>query len=79
MTREQIDAKILEAVKGGNADPLYIVDGAAIEGNLDFIDPADIESMEILKDAAAAAIYGSQTALYGSRAANGVIIVTTKR
>ena len=55
----------------GGADPLYIVDGA--QGvNIDGINPADIESIEILKDAASAAIYGA-------RSANGVIIITTKR
>src|SRR5699024_9077151 len=54
----------------GNADPLILIDG--IEGNLDGIDPNDIESISVLKDAASAAIYGS-------RAANGVILVTTKR
>ncbi|HVG16755.1 MAG TPA: SusC/RagA family TonB-linked outer membrane protein, partial [Chitinophagaceae bacterium] len=55
----------------GGADPLYIVDGA--QGvNIDGINPADIESIEILKDGASAAIYGS-------RSANGVIIITTKK
>ncbi len=52
-------------------DPLYIVDGAPME-NIDAINPADIESIEILKDAASAAIYGS-------RSANGVVIITTKQ
>ncbi|MFY0653996.1 MAG: TonB-dependent receptor, partial [Cyclobacteriaceae bacterium] len=55
----------------GSIAPLYIVDGA-ITGGINFINPNDIESIEILKDASAAAIYGS-------RAANGVVIVTTKR
>ena len=54
-----------------NSDPLYIVDGMPIEGGLDMINPADIESMEVLKDAASGAIYGA-------RAANGVVLVTTK-
>ncbi|MEO8112402.1 MAG: TonB-dependent receptor, partial [Ginsengibacter sp.] len=55
----------------GGADPLYIVDGA--QGvNIDGINPSDIESIEILRDAASAAIYGS-------RSANGVIIITTKK
>lgn len=55
----------------GGADPLYIVDGA--QGvNIDGINPADIESIEILRDAASAAIYGS-------RSANGVVIITTKK
>jgi len=55
----------------GDSSPLYVIDGVA-GGNLDGINPADIESIDILKDAASAAIYGS-------RAANGVILVTTKQ
>ncbi len=55
-----------------NSDPLYIVDGMAIEGGFDFLNPSDIESIEVLKDAASGAIYGA-------RAANGVILVTTKK
>lgn len=55
-----------------NADPLYVVDGfPAPNFNLNSIDTKDIESVEILKDAAA-------TAIYGSRAANGVVLITTK-
>jgi len=52
------------------AEPLYIVDGIAV-GDMDNLSPSDIESIDVLKDAASAAIYGS-------RAANGVILVTTK-
>ena len=55
----------------GNSAPLYVIDGVA-GGSLDDINPADIESIDILKDAASAAIYGA-------RAANGVILVTTKQ
>ncbi|TCO07454.1 SusC/RagA family TonB-linked outer membrane protein [Natronoflexus pectinivorans] len=55
----------------GNASPLYIVDGIAMS-NIDYLNPSDIESIDVLKDAASAAIYGS-------RAANGVILVTTKK
>ena len=55
----------------GNASPLYVIDGVA-GGNLNGINPADIESIDVLKDAASAAIYGA-------RAANGVILVTTKQ
>jgi TonB-linked SusC/RagA family outer membrane protein len=55
----------------GNNDPLYVIDGVPA-GGLNEINPADIESIEVLKDASAAAIYGS-------RAANGVILVTTKK
>lgn len=54
-----------------NANPLYVIDGLISYANRDF-NPNDIESIQILKDAAAAAIYGS-------RAANGVIIITTKK
>ena len=58
--------------KGTNSDtsPLYVIDG--VVGSLDGINPADIESIDVLKDAASAAIYGA-------RAANGVILVTTKQ
>lgn len=55
-----------------NSDPLYVVDGMPIEGGLDYVNPADIESIEVLKDAASGAIYGA-------RAANGVVLVTTKK
>ena len=55
----------------GSASPLYVIDGVA-GGNLDGINPNDIESIDVLKDAASAAIYGA-------RAANGVILVTTKQ
>lgn len=55
----------------GNNDPLFVIDGVPA-GGLNQINPADIESVEVLKDASAAAIYGS-------RAANGVILVTTKK
>ena len=54
---------------GGN-DPLYVVDGV-ITSDIKFLSPSDIKSMEILKDASA-------TAIYGSRGANGVILITTK-
>ena len=69
----------------GNSDPLYVIDGVPIISNniaattfgqpvnpLADLNPADIESMEILKDASA-------TAIYGARAANGVVLITTKR
>ncbi|WP_010662130.1 SusC/RagA family TonB-linked outer membrane protein [Marinilabilia salmonicolor] len=55
----------------GNPDPLYVIDGVA-GGNINNLNPSDIESIDVLKDAASAAIYGS-------RAANGVILVTTKQ
>lgn len=55
-----------------NSDPLYIVDGMPIDGGIDYLAPSDIQSIEVLKDAASGAVYGA-------RAANGVIIVTTKK
>lgn len=55
----------------GNSDPLYVIDGVA-GGSLNDLNPSDIESIDVLKDAASAAIYGA-------RAANGVILVTTKQ
>ena len=55
----------------GNAAPLYVVDGVA-GGDINNLNPSDIESIDVLKDAASAAIYGA-------RAANGVILVTTKQ
>lgn len=54
-----------------NSDPLYIVDGMPVDGGIGYLNPVDIQSVEILKDAASAAIYGA-------RAANGVVLVTTK-
>ena len=56
----------------GNSDPLYIVDGVIIGSTVRDFSPNDIESIQILKDASAAAIYGA-------RAANGVVIITTKQ
>lgn len=54
-----------------NSDPLYIIDGMPVDGGIDYLNPSDIASIEILKDAAAGAVYGT-------RAANGVVLVTTK-
>ncbi|MDR2920024.1 MAG: TonB-dependent receptor [Tannerella sp.] len=59
------------SVNAGN-DPLIVVDDAPFPGKIDEINPAEIESIDVLKDA-------SSTAIYGSRGANGVIIITTKR
>ena len=55
----------------GDASPLYVVDGVQVGTSADFVNPADIERIEILKDASA-------TAIYGSAGANGVIMITTK-
>lgn len=57
-------------VNGSN--PLYVVDGMPVGDNINFLNPDDIESMEVLKDASASAIYGT-------RASNGVVIITTKK
>ncbi|MDA0194563.1 MAG: SusC/RagA family TonB-linked outer membrane protein [Bacteroidetes bacterium] len=54
----------------GTSEPLYVVDGLVV-GGIDYLNPGDIESMDVLKDAASAAIYGA-------RAANGVVLITTK-
>lgn len=54
-----------------NSEPLYIVDGMPVDGGINYLNPVDIQSVEVLKDAASAAIYGA-------RAANGVILVSTK-
>ena len=64
-----VSVKIRGVKSFGDNEPLYIIDG--FPGNINNINPQDIASMEVLKDGAAAAIYGST-------AANGVIIVTTK-
>ncbi|MFT3681457.1 MAG: TonB-dependent receptor [Ferruginibacter sp.] len=70
------DADVKIRVRGGGSitqsnDPLYIVDGVQVDNGLSTISPQDIQSIDVLKDAAA-------TAIYGARGANGVIIVTTK-
>ena len=56
----------------GSASPLYVLDGVPYSGNISDLNPSDIESMTVLKDAASAA-------LYGNRASNGVILITTKK
>ena len=71
------------AIRGVNSlngnEPLYVIDGVAVDGQtngnssaLSSINPSDIVSMEVLKDASA-------TAIYGSRASNGVVLITTKK
>ncbi|MBP6757080.1 MAG: TonB-dependent receptor plug domain-containing protein, partial [Bacteroidia bacterium] len=56
----------------GNNDPLIVVDGMPLNGGLNQVNMNDVESLQVLKDA-------SSTAIYGSRGANGVVIITTKR
>lgn len=58
-------------ISSENNEPLIVLDGMSYEGGWNNINPADVESISILKDAAS-------TALYGARGANGVIIITTK-
>src|SRR5690606_11008242 len=65
-------------IRGSNSvhygnDPLYVIDGVPVsDGSLSYINPNDVESISILKDASA-------TAIYGARGANGVVMVTTKK
>ena len=66
----KIRVRGLSSINAG-ASPLIVVDGHPVPDGLSFINPADVESIEVLKDAASAAIYGS-------RGASGVIIVTNK-
>lgn len=56
----------------GNNDPMYVIDGVQFNGNITDLNPNDIESISVLKDATSAA-------LYGNRASNGVIVITTKK
>jgi len=67
-----VEIKIRGASTLGNSDPMYVIDGIPTTRNLSEISMEDIESVQVLKDASSATIYGS-------RAANGVIIVTTKK
>lgn len=60
----------VSTINGSN--PLYVVDGMPVGDNINFLDQNDIESMQVLKDASASAIYGT-------RASNGVILITTKK
>jgi TonB-linked SusC/RagA family outer membrane protein len=69
---EDIAVRIRGAGTIGNNNPLYVIDGIPTTENINMFSPSDIESIEILKDGAAAAIYGS-------RAANGVVLISTKR
>lgn len=68
-----VSVRIRGTGTNGNPEPLYIVDGLPLNGyGIDFLNPSDIESIEVLKDAAASSIYGA-------RGANGVILITTKK
>ena len=70
-------SRIQIQIRGGNSllasnEPLFVVDGFPLTGGIDYLNPSDIESINVLKDASA-------TAIYGSRGANGVVLVTTKQ
>src|SRR5438445_13220873 len=67
----QIRIRGVRSISGSNA-PLFILDGIPYDGSLTDINPDDVASIDVLKDASA-------TAIYGSRGANGVVIITTKR
>nr|QJR98345.1 SusC/RagA family TonB-linked outer membrane protein [uncultured Muribaculaceae bacterium] len=67
----EIRIRGFNSINGSNS-PLYVVDGTIYDGSIGALNPQDIESMSILKDAASCA-------LYGSRGANGVVLITTKR
>lgn len=66
-----INVRVRGIATVNNSDPLYVVDGLPVD-NIDFLNPNDIASIEVLKDASASAIYGS-------RGANGVVLVSTKK
>jgi TonB-linked SusC/RagA family outer membrane protein len=69
---DQVSIRIRGIGTNGDAEPLYIIDGLPMSGaGTDFLNSNDVESIEVLKDAASAAIYGA-------RGANGVILITTK-
>lgn len=69
---ETISVRVRGTGTNGDAEPLYIVDGLPMNGGgIDFLNSSDVESIEVLKDAASCAIYGA-------RGANGVVIITTK-
>ncbi|MEE1898301.1 TonB-dependent receptor [Flavobacterium rakeshii] len=75
-TSGQPGAGMLVNIRGtgtaGNSTPLYVVDGVVVDNGISYLDPSVIERIDILKDASAASIYGA-------RAANGVVLVTTKK
>jgi TonB-linked SusC/RagA family outer membrane protein len=66
-----INVRIRGTSSNGNAEPLYIVDGVKV-GDMSFLDPNDIASIEILKD-------GASSAIYGAEGGNGVVLITTKK
>lgn len=70
---ESVSVRVRGTGTNGDAEPLYIVDGMPLNGSgIDYLNSSDIESIEVLKDASSAAIYGS-------RGGNGVVLITTKK
>jgi len=69
---ERSTVRIRGTTSINESEPLYVVDGVVIDGGIDFLNQGDIESIEVLKDAASAGIYGT-------RASKGVVLVTTKQ
>ena len=69
---DDIAVRIRGAGTLGNNDPLYVIDGVPTTGDINMFSTSDIESIEVLKD-------GSAAAIYGARAGNGVIVITTKK
>lgn len=67
-----IQVRGVSSIKNKNSGPLYVIDGIPTTEGMNDLNPSDIETIDVLKDASA-------TAIYGSRGANGVVIVTTKR
>ena len=67
----QIRIRGIRSISGSN-EPLFVLDGIPYDGNLNDINPDDVASIDVLKDASA-------TAIYGSRGANGVVLITTKK
>ena len=67
-----IQIRGVSSIKNKNSGPLYVIDGIPTSEGMNDLNPSDIETIDVLKDASA-------TAIYGSRGANGVVIVTTKR
>lgn len=67
----RVNIRGISSINNGT-DPIYVIDGVITQGNISELNPEDIESIDILKDASAAAIYGA-------RGANGVVIITTKK
>lgn len=67
----RVNIRGISSINNG-VDPIYVIDGVITQGNISELNPEDIESVDVLKDASAAAIYGA-------RGANGVVIITTKK